>query len=426
MRVLTLVPDPSLRSELCAAVRAVGYAVSEASGLEQLRAHREHHRVDAILMDLGEDRDLADLSSLAAENPEVEIVALGARPTAARVVEALRRGAADFLPKPFSTADLERVLARLQRGREAEPGPFLTVDPAVRGLLEQLHAAARTDATIRIVGESGTGKSLLARVVHCTSARRYGPRVVISGSGLTAGAAERELFGEALGVGGREPLRGSIAAAEGGTLVLEEVADLPLPLQEKILRVLQERRVLPVGGRRSRAVDLRVVATTRRDLRREVEAGRFRRDLTLRLDVVRFEIPPLRERPDDVLLLARTFLERHARAAQVEPPFLLPDAEVTLRCAPLRGNARELDNWMRRMVLLHPGEAIGAERLESPGPLQAAAPESSPGSLNLRELERAAVIRSLQMSGGNRTLASQALGISVRTLRNKIRLYQLR
>ncbi len=428
-RVLVVETDAALAGDLLRVLRSAGFDADVAAGLRRALDCVATGGFDVVLVDVSREAALAAIDALRSRAPEVAVIAVGAEPAVERVVEAMRRGAVDFLRKPFALAALERALGAVESTRlePREDAALITADPTLRRLLDELRKAARTDATIRIVGESGTGKELLARLVHRASRRRGGPLVPVNCGGLQASLAESELFGHERGAftDAVEPRPGQIAAASGGTLVLDEVADLALDLQPKLLRVIQEHEVTPLGATRPRAVDLRIVATTRRDLAEEVAAGRFREDLYYRLDVISFRVPPLRERRGDVPLLARAFLERFARSAGVETPELGDRALEALTELPFRGNVRELENLMRRAAVLFPGREVEVARLLGPG--AAAAPGLPAGlrSLNLRELERAAIERSLVQSRGNRTLASRALGINVRTLRNKIRLYGL-
>ncbi len=429
MRVLIVEAHAALAHELLRVLRAAGFAAEAAAGLPRALETLAAGGFDAVLVDVSSDAGLTAVDAVRARAPEVAVIAVGAEPAVERVVEAMRRGAVDFLRKPFALAALERALGAVESARREprEDAALITADPAMGRLLEELRKAAATEATIRIVGESGTGKELLARLVHRASRRRGGPQVLVNCGGLQASLAESELFGHERGAftGAVEPRSGQIAAASGGTLVLDEVADLALGLQPKLLRVIQEREVVPLGASQPRPVDLRIVATTQRDLGTEVAAGRFREDLYYRLDVISFRVPPLRERRGDVPLLARAFLERFARSVGGEPPALGERALEELAGLPYRGNVRELENLMRRAAVLFPGREVDVARLRAPGPAAVTALPEGLRSLNLRELKRAAIERSLVESRGNRTLASRALGINVRTLRNKIRLYGL-
>lgn len=422
-RLALVVSDPSLRADLQRTARAAGYAV------QFLPADAVSARVgaDAVIVDVAGPRDLQILESFRREAPDIPVIAIGSDSSFEAIARARRAGAREFLRKPFEVTTLERVLA-VAMPPEPTSGAerFFTREPAVLRLLAEVERAAATEATIRIRGESGTGKELLARWIHRHSLRRAGPFVVVGCAGLSESLAESELLGHERGAftGAIDARPGQVRASSGGTLVLDDVSELAATLQPKLLRVLQEREVTSVGSSLPSPVDLRVVATTRCNLVEEVAAGRFREDLFYRLDVIEFEIPPLRERPNDIELLAKAMLQAFARRQGDEPPQLGDDALAALRAHPFRGNVRELSNLMRRATILFAGREIDAETLLAHGPARAVQ-AGSIDSLNLRELERDAVIRALAAHDGNRTRAAKALGISVRTLRNKIRLYEL-
>ncbi len=432
-RVLICEAHAGLRGELARAVRGAGYAAEPAAGGAEALARAAGLVFDAALVAVAGAEDLALLERLAALPRAPALLATGSDPSVELAVGAMKRGARDFLRRPVALraveAALRAALAPAERRDDELAVPVLaTGDPGMQRLLERAEAAAATEATVLITGESGTGKDLLARLIHRRGARRAGPFVTVNCAALPEALAESELFGHERGAftGAFESRAGQIAAANGGTLLLDEVNETPPALQPKLLRVLQEREVLPVGGVVPRAVDVRILATTQRDLRGEVRAGRFREDLYYRLDVIVLRIPPLRERPADVPLLARTLLARYAAAHGSDPPRLGERALRELSRHEFRGNVRELANLMKRAVVLAPGREVELERLlerrAAPGP---AARGPLEGTLNLRELERRAILRSLAESAGNRTEASRTLGISVRTLRNKIRAYGL-
>ena len=429
MNVLAQIRSDGLRTDVLAVARAAGYRTAEATSTREALRCLEELGARGAIVEVDDALGLRAVEALREAAPHLAIIAIGDEPGVERVVEAFRRGAQDFLRKPFDIASLERALARHlpAPGEASDAEPFLARDPAMLRLLAQLEKAAVSDATIRIVGESGTGKDRLARRIHALSPRRRGAYVVVNCAALPSALAESELFGHARGAftGAHRARVGQIAAADGGTLVLDEVGDLSLGLQPKLLRVLQERELTPVGSRSPLPVDLRVVATSQRELDAEVAAGRFREDLYYRLDVIRLRVPPLRERRQDVPVLAETFLERFAQAAGEEPARLGSDALAELSARPFRGNVRELENLMRRAALLFPGRQVDLLRLERPGMPGAQNAPVTPLSLDLREVERSTICRALTLTGGNRTAASRALGISVRTLRNKIQRYQL-
>jgi two-component system response regulator FlrC len=434
-RVLIVEADAALRADLLRAVRAAGYQADAAADVDAARERVLATPVDAALVDVSDAGGLASLERLREAAPGLALVATGACSSVPLALEVIKRGAARFVRKPFHVGALEAALAAATR-RAAPPARapstlLLTQDPGMTRLLELARSAAATEATLQIVGESGTGKDLLARFVHRESPRRAGPFVVVNCAALPEGVAETELFGHERGAftGAVAARDGQVTAADGGTLVLDDVGETAPRLQPKLLRVLQEREVHPVGAAAPRAVDVRVVATSQRDLREEVAAGRFREDLYFRLDVIVLALPPLRERPGDVPLLARTFLRRFAEQGGFEEP-RLPEAALARLCRhPFRGNVRELENLMRRAVVLFPGRDVDVEKLLARRVAGEGAPPASElasPTLNLRELERQAIVRSLAESNGNRTAASRALGISVRTLRNKINQYGLR
>jgi DNA-binding NtrC family response regulator len=429
VNVLVQIGSDGLRAGVLAAARAAGYRTAEATSTRESLRCLDEVGARAVIVEVDDASGLRALEAIREAAPQVAVVAIGEEPSVERVVEAFRRGAHDFLRKPFDVGSLERALARHvpPAGGTPEAEEFLASDPAMLRVLAQLENAAVTDATIRIVGESGTGKDRLARRIHRLSPRRRGGYVVVSCAALPPALAESELFGHARGAftGAHRARVGQIAAADGGTLVLDEIGDLALELQPKLLRVLQERELTPVGSRKSIPVDLRVVATSQRELDAEVAAGRFREDLYYRLDVITLRVPPLRERRADLPLLAEAFLKRFAREAGEEPARLAPDSLARLAARPFRGNVRELENLMRRAALLFPGRVVDLSRLERPAPPSDPEALLASASLDLREMERSTIRRALVLTGGNRTAASRALGISVRTLRNKIRRYQL-
>jgi len=431
-RVLIVERSGPLRADLRGAVRAAGWDAEAAGSAEAAGALARARAFDAALVEVAGPADLATLAALREAAPRMAVVAAGADPSVDVAVEAMKRGARDFLRKPFGVSRLEATLAAAlgpETGAEA-PSPLLTEDRGMRALLRQAEAAAATEATVQIVGESGTGKDLLARRIHQRSPRRAGPYVAVNCAALPESLAESELFGHEQGAftGATEARPGQFAQARGGTLLLDEVSELAPSLQPKLLRVLQEREVMPVGAVATEPVDVRVVATSQRDLGDEVARGRFREDLYFRLDVIVLHVPPLRERPGDVPLLARHFLARAAEAHGTEPPRLGAEVMRALCRHPFRGNVRELENLMRRAAVWFPGRDVDPERLLASGPRRgngSAAGTTGLHTFNLREIERQVIARSLAETGGNRTHASALLGISVRTLRNKIKAYSL-
>jgi DNA-binding NtrC family response regulator len=348
----------------------------------------------------------------------------------------------------------ERLLVHLARAREHRAlqrenrelratlertyrlGQLQTRDERMRRVLALIETVADTRATVLLCGESGTGKTLLARTIHARSSRGDRPCVVVDCGALPPTLLESELFGHARGAftGAVRDKPGLVETADGGTLFLDEIASASLDLQAKLLRVVQERVFERVGETRTRAVDVRLIAATNRDLLGEVAAGRFRQDLYYRINVVRLDLPPLRERPGDIPLLAAACLERYAREHGRPVERFSPAALSALTRAPWPGNVRELENAVERAVLLAPGSEIRAEDLgrellpagQPPGP-QGTLPQPPLGPLKegLEGPERALIARALDASGGSRTRAAALLGINRTTLFNKMRKYDL-
>ena len=392
-------------------------------------------QANLILIDIDQPGGLRILQNIREQNPKVGIVATSSDPTPSTVVKAVRVGANEFLRKPFQLNALENTLSSIAKvacSNISVPSHLRiqTENEKMQSLVRQAEDAARTPATVLIVGESGTGKDRLSRLIHQRGVRSDGPYVVVNCAGLPNQLAESELFGHRKGAftGAFENRKGQVLSASGGTLVLDEISEASLELQPKLLRLLQEREVQPLGASGILSVDLRVIATSQRDLHSEVLAGRFREDLYYRLDVIVLQIPPLRERKEDIPLLASKMLEQHVAQLQSEMPRLSSSTLEKMRNYPFRGNVRELENLMHRAVLLFSGKEINWDELIGVGKTksQAVAVSHPSDSFNLRDLERTTIIRSLERFAGNRREAAGALGISERTLRNKIRLYELR
>ncbi len=382
-------------------------------------------------------------------SPTTPVVIITSQGSVQRAVEAMREGAADFLSKP-STSELMQELMNtlgdyLFRPPRLRPGTkggraIVTGDPRMKKLLEMARAVADSRATVLISGESGTGKELFARFLHENSSRKNGPFVAVNCASLPEGLLESELFGHEkgafTGAVARKP--GKFELADGGTILLDEISEMDIGLQAKLLRVLQEGEVDRVGGKRPVPVDVRVVATTNRDLSQHIAEGKFREDLYYRLNVIPLKVPPLRERGGDVLLLAQHFLERFAKENHKEGLTLSPEAKELLASQKWPGNVRELMNTMERAVLLCQGQVITPQdfllddsaweaREGAPAAASVAAAAQDPLAglpTKLREAERILINRALDQTEGNRTHAAKLLGISVRTLRNKLNEYK--
>jgi DNA-binding NtrC family response regulator len=363
-------------------------------------------------------------------------------------VEAMRAGAFNFLSKPFHPRDLQEVIERALRARtsaasnaplppdadEGHPQVALVGDsPSLREVIDLVERVARTNATVLVTGESGTGKEVVARLLHGSSGRTAGPFVAINCGAIPETLIESELFGHAKGAftGATEARAGKFVQAHGGTLFLDEIGELALSMQVKLLRVLQEREVTPVGESRPRAIDVRIVAATNVDLEAMVRDGRFRRDLYYRLEVLPIHLPALRERIDDIPLLARHFLDAANRrlGARVD---VAEDAMALIKLYPWPGNVREMENLIERLVILNRSGTITAADLparvrgdHSTTAVATAAAELARGSIDLTAtlaaIEASLIEQALRQSKGNRTRAAESLGLSRTTLLDKLK-----
>jgi NtrC-family two-component system response regulator AlgB len=443
MKILVIDDDAPLRRSLRLALGAMGHHVTEARSREQARDLLGHCYFDAAFLDvrLAHDHGLELLAILLRLAPGLRVIVMTAYATIETAVDAMRRGAFDYLSKPFTPDQVRLVLDRVTHWRRLQShveeledqvrsvvpeADLQTAAPAMRQALDVAFRAAPTEATILLRGESGTGKGVVARAVHARSARAAAPFLTVHCPSLSAELLESELFGHARGAftGAVQDTVGKVAAAEGGTLFLDEVGDLPLPLQPKLLRLLQERRYERVGETRTQAADVRVLAATNRNLEEAIAAGKFREDLLYRLQVIEVLLPPLRERAADVLPLAEHLLHFFARQGGKALAGFTRDAEETLCRYPWPGNVRELRNTVERGVILASGDRVGVTDLPAQlGSLARPAVEVGQ-RVTLDELEREHLRRILL---GTTSLgeAAQVLGIDPSTLYRKRKRFDL-
>ncbi len=422
--VLVVEDDAPLREALCDTLRSAGHrALAAGSGKEALVALAAQDVglvVSDVQMEGLDGHGL--LREVRSRWPAVPVVLVTAYGSVGRAVEAMREGASDYLLKPFEADALLEVVGRhARRPAPAASGP-VAVDPASRALAELATARARTDVTVLITGESGTGKEVYARWIHACSARQAGHFVAINCAAIPENMLEAMLFGHEKGAftGAQQAHAGKFEQAQGGTLLLDEISEMNLGLQAKLLRVLQEREVERIGGQRVIRLDVRVIATSNRQLRDEVAAGRFREDLYYRLNVMPIRLPPLRERPGDLQALAEAALARHA-VPGAAPLELAPCARAALLAHHWPGNVRELDNLMQRATVLATGRVLRAADLvfEAGAPPPAAAAPAAGLDGDLRDRERLLIMDAIG-TAGSRKAAAERLGISPRTLRHKL------
>ena len=430
--VLVVEDDPTLREALCDTLDMAGYpALSAGDGRGALRL-LGNNEIGLVISDvqLPELDGHGLLQRIRAARPNLPVILMTAYGTVEKAVDAMRTGATDYLLKPFESSVLVDMVARYLPAGE-ESGDFVAEDQATRQLLALADRVAGSDATVMITGESGTGKEVLARYLHRKSARAEGPFVAINCAAIPENMLEAVLFGYEKGAftGAYQSRPGKFEQADGGTLLLDEISEMDLGLQAKLLRVLQEREVERLGAKQPISLDVRVLATSNRNMRSEVEAGRFREDLFYRLNVFPLHLAPLRERRLDILPIARRLLERH-RPEGRPLPVLSDAAQQQLLTYAWPGNVRELENVLQRALILMTGDTIEPCDLhfEETGAVQERAPAAPAGTEtgcerleeDLKSREHALILDALAAGNGSRKAAAERLGISPRTLRYKL------
>ena len=480
-KVLIVDDEPSIRFVLARTCERAGVPFEEAGSAEEAREKLAQHGasgdgVGLVLLDvrLPGDDGFKLLGELTQRSDSPFVVVMTAEDTMRSAVEAMKRGAADYLGKPFDLTRVERLVKDLAIGPEVEHGehpgaeereeparrrsaetnaeearggpkdlaiPDMLIgrSPAMVEVYKEIGRVARTEMTVLLMGESGTGKELVARAIHANSVRARGPFVTVNMAAIPRDLMESELYGHEKGsfTGAVERRPGKFELANGGTLFLDEIGEMPVELQAKLLRVLQEREVDRVGGTRPLSVDVRIVAATNADLARSVEEGRFRRDLYYRLAVVPIRLPPLREREGDVILLARYFIAKYGEQLKGRPLALSKDAEPLLLSHGWPGNVRELQNVIQRALLKLPGARLGAKELIGLLPstgasdrglvglvdqiLDSPSPESGRHAAALAAVEAPLIAGALARTKGNQLRAAELLGVNRNTLRERMR-----
>ena len=442
-KVLVVEDDPGVRDMLSQTLDRSGYDVQSAvDGSDALNKIRDN-RFSLVITDvrLPKVNGLQLLGEIKQSTPQVPVIVITGFGSVQNAVEAMQVGASDYLLKPFSTEALQAAINRAgiapkegvqvlpDRQRHLIDRRIVTRDQPFLEVLKVAENVAHSTASVLVQGESGTGKELLARFIHERGGRKEEPYVAVNCAALPDTLAESELFGHEKGAftGAVQRKIGKFEAAGHGTIVLDEISEMSLPLQAKLLRVLQERQVERIGGNRPVTVDARVVAISNVDLKASVESGQFRKDLFYRVNVVPLRVPPLRERRGDILLLARHFCESFCHANNKGLMSISPSAEEQLQQYGWPGNIRELENAMERAVLISADSEIGPEDLILDG--EGLGPGSSDdASINagvtVREMERKLIMATMENVNANRSQAAEMLGISIRTLRNKLKEYR--
>ncbi len=435
--ILVVEDDAGLREALCDTLSLSGFSTLAAQDGEQALTTLDREDVGLVVTDIQMNRldGLNLLRRVKAERPELPILLMTAFGSIPQAVDAMREGAVDYLVKPFEAEVLlAKIACHLPRTMPSVAAGVVAVDAATQQVVALASRVARSDVTVMITGESGTGKEAFAQLVHEQSPRRTAPFVAINCAAIPDNMLEAVLFGYEKGAftGAYRSCPGKFEQAQGGTLLLDEIAEMDLRLQVKLLRVLQEREVERLGGRNTISLDVRVLAASNRDLKAEVLAGRFREDLYYRLNVFPLHLPALRERPADIVPLAEYLLQRTATAHKRLVPQLSEQAKQCLLAYDWPGNVRELDNVMQRALVLQEGHIISAGDLhfesftaESRVAVEKVLIEASPRGReslgnDLWAAERHLILNALEADGGNRTLAAKKLGISSRTLRYKL------
>jgi two-component system response regulator PilR (NtrC family) len=441
--VLIVDDEPDLLELVSLTLSRMNLQTHTAADVAGARKLLKADHFDLCLTDLRlPDGDGLELVEWIGENkPQIPVAVITAHGNVESAVRALKLGAFDFVSKPLDLGVLRKLVgSAIRLGTRADGGATTSVQgprligrsQAMQQLREMIVRVARSQAPVHIYGESGTGKELVARLIHESGSRSEGPFVAVNCGAIPTELMESELFGHKRGsfTGAVADKQGLVQSAEGGTLFLDEVADLPLHMQVKLLRVVQEKTVRPIGEAREEAVDVRILSATHKNLAQLVAEGRFREDLFYRINVIEMRVPSLRERSEDVPELAEAILGRLGRRMKIDAPKLEPDALALLQLHPFPGNVRELENVLERALTLCVGGAITADNIR----LRAAArPEggvvpppvqtTGSGALGeqLEDIERDAIIKALEKTRYNKTAAAKLLGMSFRALRYRIK-----
>jgi two-component system, NtrC family, response regulator PilR len=435
--VLVVDDEPDLCELLSITLQRMDLSPQTANTVSAAQRLLKTERFDLCLTDMQlPDGDGLELVKWMTQNtPSVPVAVITAHGNMETAVRALKLGAFDFVSKPLDLLGLRKLVAsaiKLSGANDSDTSVFgprlLGRSQAMQNMRDMIGRVARSQAPVHIFGESGTGKELVAKLIHESGPRREGPFVPVNCGAIPTELMESELFGHKRGsfTGAVSDKKGLIQSAEGGTLFLDEIADLPLHMQVKLLRVIQEKAVRPVGEQLEVGVDVRVLSATHKSLSKLVAEGKFREDLFYRVNVIELRVPSLRERPEDVRELAEAVLRRLGRRMKIEPPMLGEDALQALETYAFPGNVRELENILERAITLSAAGEVHASDIQlrdNPGHSSAAESAQSGAALgdHLEEIERDAIVKALEQTRFNKTAAAKVLGMSFRALRYRIK-----
>ena len=439
--ILIVDDDNSVRISLKLLLKRNGYEVATAATPAEAISFVRGSRPDLVIMDMNYTRTttgeegLTLLKQIKVFHPDVPVILITAWGNIPLAVEGIRAGAFDFITKPWDNHTLlGRITTALSLAAKENPGTessfdrsaIIGRDPKLLSVLDTIERVASTNAPVLILGENGTGKELIAEAIHRNSNRRNGPLVKVNLGGLSQSLFESEMFGYRKGAftGAVTDREGRFAAAEGGTIFLDEIGDLDINSQVKLLRVLQEHTYEPLGDTRTRRADVRVVCATNADLNDMLRKGTFREDLYYRINLITVTLPPLRERRDDIPLLVDHLLRKVCKAAGRELPTVTEDAMELLKDQPWPGNIRQLANIVERTLLVTPGDTLDARDFQAQGLSPEVHPDPNPGRLKSRE--KTEIENALTEAGGNLTRAAALLGVTRQTLYRRLAKYNLK